>query len=49
MGSNRRQQVTETVTKAVKSAGSLVIAALAVSGVALLVAVISLVVAVKRA
>lgn len=44
----RRQQVTEQVTKAVKSAGSLVTSALAIAGVALVVAVIALVLVVTR-
>ena len=47
MGSNKRAQVTEAVTSAVKSAGGLVAVALVVAGAALLVAVAALVVAVK--
>ena len=50
MGSERKRQfreTTETVTRAVKSAGSLVIAALVIAGAALLVALAALTVSVK--
>jgi hypothetical protein len=50
IGAGRRaqvKQVTETVTRAVKSAGSLVVAALAVACVALVVSLGALVVALK--
>lgn len=49
LGSNRRAEVTEQITKAVKSAGGVVTVALVLSGVALAVAAIALVVAVRRA
>jgi hypothetical protein len=49
MGNAKRQQVTEQVTKAVKSAGGLVTAALIISGVALVVAAVALMMAVTRA
>jgi hypothetical protein len=48
MGSNKRAQVAEQITSAVKSAGGLVTVALVLSGVALVVAAAALVVAVKR-
>jgi hypothetical protein len=48
IGSNRRAQVAETVTKAVKSAGGLVTAALAIAAGAFIVAMVALVLAVRR-
>lgn len=49
MGSKAREQARETLTTAVKSAGALTTAALAVAGVALLIAVVALAVVMKRA
>jgi hypothetical protein len=46
--SKRRQQMTESVTKAVKSAGTLTVTALVISAMALLVSVVALVLAVKH-
>jgi len=49
IGGNRRAQVTETITSAVKSAGGLVTVALVLSAVALAVAAAALIVAGRRA
>lgn len=48
LGATKRKAVTEQVTKAVKSAGTLTLTALAVAGAALVVAFAALVLAVRR-
>jgi hypothetical protein len=48
LGSNRRAEMTATVTNAVKSAGLVTTVALVLSGVALIVAAVALIVAVRR-
>jgi hypothetical protein len=48
MGSNRRAQVTEAITSAARSAGTLTTAALVLSGVALLIAVVALITVLRR-
>lgn len=48
LGAAKSKQVTEQVTRAVRSAGSLVVAALAVACTALAVAIAAVVLAVRR-
>ena len=48
MGSGKRAEMTAAVTGAVKSAGTLTTVALVLSGAALLIAVVALIVAVRH-